>query len=362
MADNYLNEQGLSALRSWVLGKIAAAVKVPDTEMSDTSTNFVENRAIKSYVDARSGGSVALASMFDLSLDGTYHVESEADAPNIIATALNLDGFSAPIGTSGIRWRRPTVTIPTIAWSDEVDENYDFTATTEVRVNFGEAGSIAKTVTFKKPGPGKLYAAKLIGGGYVDSGIAGDYAYTYHMKGHAMPSNQCVLVDAFVSTAERATLRMLAASNKVQIMWPGNSEITYSASGIDVSKMFEVTLNARRIDFIQGGASYGVNISGKTSSGAISNNITLMGSTGGPFANSIFCFAEILDAGNNVLGYFAPYELLSGEVVLINTNGITAQQVYEIVEYGDSAEMASHIHRPNTGYLEAVTQAEDVAL
>lgn len=362
-AKNQSVAEALMAIRS-LMGEVETRLsaledKTIDSVMSDSSENAVQNKIIKEYIDLNSGASSAFASMFELGLSDTYHINTDSDATNTVSSALNLTGFNSAIGTSGVQWKTPTVIIPDISWSDTVDDNYDFTASCNVRVRFGDAGVVSKTVTFKKPGPGKLYAVKPSNGAIIDTGIAANYAYKYHVKGHTQQGNQCVLADAFVDTSSRATVRILGGSNKGQIMWPSNKEVTNATSGINFNKMFEMTVGANTCVLTQGGSVYNAPLSGHTASGTIDTNILLLGSSVSGYNNGVMCFAEILDGSNNTLAYFAPYILESGEIVMVNTYGITAQQIYDIVENGDDAEMSSRIFRPSVGSLVEVTQAED---
>lgn len=334
-----------------------------DAVLSDTSVLAPQTKAVKAYVDENSGGSAAFASMFEIALSDTYRVETDADAPIVISNALNLPGFAVAIGTSGIKWKEPTVIIPTLDWSTTVDDNYDFTATGTVKIQFGEAGSISKQITFKKPGEGKLYAVRGENGAYIDTGILGNYAYTYHTKGHVRSTNQGVLMDAFVSTSERATVRVLGSSNKLQSMWYANKEITNAMSGIDVRKMFEMTAGANKMVLEQDGRTYEAAISGQQTSGVVNTNIRLLNSATSGYANNcIECFGEVLDENNQSIGYFVPYRIQESEIVMINTLGLTAQQIYDMVQNGDAADPGGRIFRPPVGYLVEVTQAEDEAL
>lgn len=334
MEDKYVNPNGISALKQWVMQKIRD----------------------------NSGNSTAFASMFELGLSDTYHIENDSDAANTISNALNLNGFNVAIGTSGIKWKKPTVVIPDITWSDSVDDNYDYTALCNVKVQFGDAGTVSKTVTFKKPGRGKIYAVKPMDGACIDTGIAADYSMRFHAKGHTQQGNQSAMASAFVDTSNRMTMRILGGSNKVQSMIPNNKEITAATAGMDFNKMFEYTQGLNYLSLIQNGKTYTPSITGHTGSGNVGTTIKLLNETnGGAYGSCVMCFCEILDSGDNVLGYFAPYKLDNGEIVMVNTYGITAQQILDIVENVSGAEMASRIFRPSVGYLMEVTQAEDDA-
>lgn len=332
-----------------------------DTAMSSTSEKGVQNKVIKAYIDGQSSSS--FASMFQINMASEYFVSEESEAPNIISNSLNLDGFVNPVGTSGISWKKPTVDVPAITWSPDVDDNYNITGTGTVNVHFGEAGSVSKTITFKKPGEGKLYACRLSDStSLIDTGIEADYSYRYHCKGHPTSGNQCVFLDAYLSNTERATARILSGSNKIQSMWYVNREVTAASAGMDFKKMFEFTVGANYLKLTQGATEYSPTITGQTTSGSVGTNIMVLGSASGSLGNGILCFAEILDGGGNQLAYFSPYKIQDTEVVLINTSGLTAQEIYDIVQNGDGSSHASgRIFRPTSGYLIEVTQAEDEA-
>lgn len=314
-------------------------------------------------IENAEGGSVDLSSLFEIDVPDTINLSEGEEAADIIANALNLGNFNSPINKSSISWKRPTIVIPSaIEWSDTVDDFYDFTADVNIGIKFDEAGVILKTVTLKKTGPGKIYAAKLSDvSSLIRTSIPGNYSYRYHCKGHANGSTQCVLADAFVSSTERAGARILGGSNKLQSMWYTNKEILSTSAGMDFRKMFEMTVGANYAKLSQGTSNYSPSISGHTTSGSIGANITLMGSDAGNLGNSTLCFAEILDGSGSTIAYFAPYKIYNDEIVIIDTHSITSQQIYDIVENGDNAEMASRIYRPESGYLIEVTQIEDEA-
>ena len=324
-----------------IIGRMAQIIL--DDAMSDTSENGVKNRVIKAYIDG-GAGAADMSSMFEIAMADEYHVSSQAEAPN-------LDGFVTPIGTSGISWKKPTVVVPEITWSDTVDDNYDVTGTGTVRVLFGTAGAITKTVRFKMPGEGKIYAATLENKqAAIDTGILANYAYTFRAKGYATSSTSS-LIGAFVSTSERTTIRLQPGSGQVQAMWPVNVQISKATHGLDTTQEIEYTVNASSVTLTQGSKTYTQNISG-TSSGNPNANIYLLNEVvGGAQGYGTLVFAEILDGNGDQVAYFAPYKLHSDEIVIINTSGLTPQQIYDIVEHGDSAAMASRILRPTSGTL-----------
>ena len=335
-----------------------------DAVLSDTSVLAPQTKAVKAYVDENSGGSEAFASMFDIGMPGEFYVQDadETSVQNAIRAAINTAGFAVAIGTSNIKWQEPQVIVPPIEWSPTVDDNYDFTAEVDIRVQFGNAGSISKTITVKRPGEGKLYAVRSENNAYIDTGIAGDYSYTFRAKGHTRSTNQCVFIDAFVSTSARTTLRVLGSSNKLQHMWSANREVTSSSvGGMDFKKMFEVEYGANKLKLTQNGQTYTPSITGHTTSGTVGTNIRLMGSSTSGFNNCVVAWLEIVDSNGNVLGHWAPYKIRNDEIVMINTNGLTAQEIYDIVQNGDNSAWSYAIFRPETGYLVEVTQEQDEA-
>lgn len=300
----------------------------------------------------------AVASLFELNLADTYNVMNESEAPTIIADALNIDGFVSPIGTSGIYWKKPVVTIPSIDWATTVDENYDIIGTGTVIVRFGDAGAISKTVTFKKPGEGKIYGAKTSAANtYIDTGIAADYSYTLHAKGNG-DVGTTVLLGSYVSNTARTTFRILPSSGAAQQMWANNTQ--YSSTqlgGVVVTSIFEYWQKANYLRVVQGDIDSTLTPTGNIDSGSVGANIYLFNED----ANSsrgygTLIFAEVLNGNGEQIAYFAPFKLLnSEEIVIINTSGLTAQQIYDIVENGDSSAYASRILRPTRGTLVEVT-------
>lgn len=333
-----------------IIGRMAQIIL--DDAMSDTSENGVKNRVIKAYIDG-GAGAADMSSMFEIAMADEYHVSSQAEAPEIISNALNLDGFVTPIGTSGISWKKPTVTIPTIDWATTVDDNYDLVGTGTVQVHFGNAGAISKTVTFKKPGEGKLYAVKGSNTNVaIDTGIAADYGYTLHAKGFSVTSTT-VLIGAYVSNAVRTTFRILPSSGAGQHMWPNNKQ--YSSAqlgGITVTSLFEYWQKANSLRIVQGNIDDTIIPTGNTASGSVGANLFLLNEgADSSYGYGTLVFAEVLDSTGDQVAYFAPYKLHSDEIVIINTSGLTPQQIYDIVEHGDSAAMASRILRPTSGTL-----------
>lgn len=313
-------------------------------------------------IEENSGGSVAMASMLNIALADEYFVDDEALAVPMVANSINIDGFAVPIGTSGISWAKPVVEIPNIDWSNTVDSDYNVTGTGKVRIHFGNAGTLTKNISFKRPGEGKIFACRLEStGSRVDTGIQADYSYRFHFKGHTISGNPSVIMDAYVSNSERTGARILGGSQKVQAMWPANREFTDSA--VNFRKMFECNLAANDLTIMQNGATYTPSITGHTTSGTIGTTIDLLGSKASGFGNGVMQFAEILDSSGNQLGYFAPYKINGSEVVILNTAGLTAQQIYDIVQNGESSTYATgRIFRPLSGTLIEVTAAEDAAM
>lgn len=310
-----------------------------------------ENRI--SALEAAGSAGTNVEDLFNVALSDTYHVNNDADASAVIANELNLSGFASQIGTSGITWKAPTVYVPSITWSSDVDENYDLTATVPISVNFGSLGSIGKTITFKKPGEGKLYAAKMSNtNSSIDTGIAADYSYTFHAKGWGGEGGTSVLIGGFSTTSARTALRILPTSNKLQSQWPNNVEHTNTQTGLQVASLFEYWQKANSLRLVQGNTDVTVNPSGNTDNGNPGVNIYLFGDDASSTRGyGILVFAEILDSNNNQVAYFAPYKLHDGEIVVINTSGLTAQQIYDIIENGNSSTNASRILRPRSGAL-----------
>ena len=310
-----------------------------------------ENRI--SALEAAGSAGTNVEDLFSFALSDTYHVNNDGDASAIIANELNLSGFASQIGTSGITWKAPTVYVPSITWSSDVDENYDLTASVPVSVNFGSLGTISKTITFKKPGEGKLYAAKLSNtNSSIDTGIAADYSYTLHAKGWGGEGGTSVLIGGFSTTSARTALRILPTSNKLQSQWPNNVEHTNTQTGLQVASLFEYWQKANSLRLVQGNTDVTVSPGGNTDNGSPGVNIYLFGDDASSTRGyGVLVFAEILNSSNAQVAYFAPYKLHDGEIVIINTSGLTAQQIYDIVENGNSSTNASRILRPRTGNL-----------
>lgn len=316
--------------------------------------DVVENMETRlTTVENFSGSSAELASMFEIALDDVYNVTSDEEAPIIIANSINVDGFAVPIGNSGIAYAKPTIQIPQLTWSDTVDDNYDFTASGVVKVWFGQAGAISKTVTFKKPGPGKVLAVSLSNkNSSIDTGIAADYSYTLHAKGHAIDGGTGVIIGGFNSTTARTGMRILPTSNKFQMQWPNNVEATNAQTGIQTASLFEYWQKAGSTRFVQSNIDVTSTTAGNTDNGNPGTNLYLFGDDAASSRGyAVIYFAEVLQ-GDTQIAYFAPYKLAgTDEIVILNTSGLTAQQIYDIVENGDSSAYASRILRPRSGVL-----------
>lgn len=340
--DNALSESSQNALQNRVIA----------TELKSINAYITDMRNRLNVLENTSGGS--FSSMFEINLSDVYHVTDESGVIPMIENTLNVDGFATQIGTSGIKWKKPTIVLPsTVNWSNEVDDNYDLTATVNVRIVFGEAGAVVKTVTLKKPGPGKVLAVMSSNNASIDTGVAANYSYTLHAKGYGRDGGTSVLIGGFVSTSERTSLRILPTSNKFQSQWPNNTEHTNAQTGIQVTSIFEYWQKAGSVRFLQNNLDVTVAPSGNTDSNSLNTNLFLLGDEAGTSRGyGTLYFAEVLNSNNEQVAYFAPYKLdTNGEIVIVNTAGLTAQQIYDIVEHGNNSSFASRIFRPSAGSL-----------
>lgn len=319
-----------------------------------TLTRYDKN--IKEYIYSLLGTGNGMAGLFDIAMPDTYDIQPGADTQQVIADALNLDSFQTTIGSSGISWKRPTIIVPTIQWSDTVDENYNLSANVEVAVLFSDNSAVKKTVTFRKPGPGKLVAIMTTDGAYVDTGLTMDYSYRFKAKGHTQGGTLSVLIGAYSSNATRTTLRMLGGSQKFQSMWPNNRELTGATAGMNLSKVLEYDQNGSRLIVSQDGRDYTFTYTNNTS-GTADIPILLMSeeTNSTTYNNGVLYYAEIYDGNDVLLRQFMPFKLSNGDIVVVDVAGLTAQQIYDIVQNGTSAEYGSRVYYPVTGsFAEAV--------
>lgn len=319
---------------------------------------------LKNWLD-RQPAPGSLASMFDLSLSSVYNLGQNwqsADPEGLISTDLNLAGFAIAIGTSGVRWKQPTLEIGQITWSDIIDIYNKELGTADVSVIFPDGSRITKTANFTRQLPGgRIYAVAWNSNdkGYIDTGLTQNYGYTFKGRGRTIQGAAGVILGSYTSNSDRTTVRFLGGGNNVQHMWSTNHQIGTAVSGVNVNQEFEFTAKANYLKLLQGSTEYETTFSDRSTSGTGSANIYFMNEqTSGNYANIVACEGQIIDTdGVTVLRHLIPYHLADDEIVILDVAGLSETDINDIINNADSSAFASRIYRPVIGTLVEVDAA-----
>lgn len=313
-----------------------------------------------------SGGTPgSMAAMFDLDLSSVYNLGQDwqsADPEGLISTDLNLTGFATSIGTSGVRWKQPTVEIGQITWSDTIDAYNREPGTADVAVIFPDGSRITRTANFTRQLPGgRIYAVTWGSNnkGYIDTGLTQNYGYTFKGRGRTVQDSMGVILGSYTSNSDRTSVRFLGASNNIQHMWAKNNQIGRDTSGIDVNQEFEFTARTNYLKITQGSTEYETTLTGDITSGTGAAKIYLMNEqTSSNHAYIVMCEAQIIDTdGTTILRHFIPYHLADDEIVILDVAGLSDTDINDIINNADSSTFASRIYRPVTGTLVEVDAA-----
>lgn len=170
----------------------------------------------------------------------------------------------------------------------------------------------------------------------VDTGLTMDYSYRFRAVGWTPEGRGSVLLGAFTSTSERTTMRLLGGGNNIQHMWPGNTQMGFSSTGITPRALLEYTQDARGVTLVQGDLIHTVTVAG-TQTGTGEAQICLLNEKiGGSQGFGVFCEAQIWDGDGVLLRDFHPH-YLDGEIVIVD-------------------ETDNTIYRPSAGSLVEVSQ------
>lgn len=249
---------------------ITETVHKVDDMMSDTSTNPVQNRVVKAYIDTRSSVGVLTA-------------------PFTLGRAVGSwpQGHTWPIGTS-----------------------------TEalLRDLFGPRQN------------GQVFACELeTKSAYIDTGLTQDYSYKFRAVGRTPEGLASVLLGAYTANDDRTTMRLMGGGNSFQHMWPGLTQITFDNTGLTPREIFEYTQDKDGVIITQNGQTHTATVAG-TQSGVGAAAIHLLQESGGTSrGNGILREAQIWDANGTLLRDFRPW-YLDGEIVIVDVaNG---NQIY----------------------------------
>ena len=345
--------------------------------MDLTSKNFVTgeklgyyDRELKKYLATTPLGYQGdLAKLYEVRLPVSFNlgrVGQESDPLDVVNAELNLNSFPTQVGSSQIWYKQPTAEVGPIAWSGVVDDYNSESGTANVGVIFADGSKIVQQARFTRflPG-GRIYGVTWAANdpGYIDTGLTLNYGYRFKVRGYAKPGGTMgVLIGAFSSTTERTQARQLGSSNKFQIQWSAGSDVTQETSGIDVNKEFEYTIGANYFNVKQGSVDYTqTTFSNHKTSGTNSTIPILLlneTKTGTNYVNSIGCEWVIYDTDHTtILRHMMPYHLADDEIVILDVNGLTKENIDDIIVNGDSSAFASRIYRPGAGTLVEVDAA-----
>lgn len=313
-----------------------------------------------------SGGTPgSMAAMFDLNLSSVYNLGKDwqsADPEGLISTDLNLAGFATSVGTSGVRWKQPTVEIGQITWSDTIDSYNREPGTADVSVIFPDGSRITRTANFTRQLPGgRIYAVTWDSSnkGYIDTGLTQNYGYTFKGRGRTVQGAAGVILGSYTSNSDRTSVRFLGGGNNIQHMWATNNQIGRATSGVDVNQEFEFTARANYFKVTQGSTEYETTFTNDINSGTGAAKIYFMNEqTSGNYANIIACEGQIIDTdGVTVLRHLIPYHLADDEIVILDVAGLSDTDINDIINNADNSVFASRIYRPVIGTLVEVDAA-----
>ena len=345
--------------------------------MDLTSKNFVTgeklgyyDQELKKYLATTPlGYQGTLAEMYEVRLPVSFNlgrVGQESDPLDVVNADLNLNSFPTQVGSSQIWYKQPTAEVGPIAWSGVVDDYNSESGTANVGVIFADGSKIVQQARFTRflPG-GRIYgvAWDTNNPGYIDTGLTLNYGYRFKARGYTKAGGMMgVLIGAFSSTTERTQARQLGSSNKFQVQWAAGSDVMQETSGIDVNKEFEYTLGANYFNVKQGAVEYTqTTFSSHKTSGTNSGVPILLlneSKTGTSYVNGIGCEWVIYDTDHTtILRHMIPYHLANDEIVILDVNGLTKENIDDIIANGDSSAFASRIHRPGAGTLVEVDAA-----
>lgn len=308
------------------------------------------------------GGSSGMAALFDYATTDPIDTQGAHDIAAFMSGYLNLPGMATPVGTSNLGYKVPTVSIGAYTWT-EPDAEGNQTATADVTITFADGSTLTKTLNFKTGQSYRVYAARSTDGAYIDTDLTLNYAYTFRATGFLPGTNMGVFIGSLSTSTARTTARLLGSSQKLQHMWPGNTEYAAStiggALGFSVGEEFTVQYSA--IEFHvwnESGVDYNPPVSGKTQTGTVNVPILLFDETAaGSYKNAVIRNARIYDENGYEVRNYWPM-MLNNEIVYVDTAiGVEDDILLDLIAKGPYSEYAGYVYHAPVGALEEVTPA-----
>lgn len=254
-----------------------------------------------------------LSDVLNINFDADYDTGRYMDIQEFLNDTLPLEPILDEAGF--ISLKPLTVTVGDYQWS-EPDEYGVIRTSADVTVRFPDGSTVTQTLNFYRLAEGKLPVKLSNVSSYINTGLNMDYSYTFEGECYVSPNTQGVLIDSFIETGSRTSLRMLGSSRKFQHMWTSNKEFTNT--GIDFNKPFNLKVSAENLEIRQGNVVFTTVITGSRTSGTAINPITLMNSSSDyTFGNTIMLNAKIKDSNGTVLRDFVA-EYINNELVIVD--------------------------------------------
>lgn len=310
MKDKLVTKGNLERAVNWIDTALQAVQKAKqDRLVSGTNIKTVNGQSLLGSGNI----AISMANLFELNLPDSIYIKSEVD----VQQYLN-DNFSSPLVNlyQYVSLKPLRFVCDSYQWG-ELQSDGHYYAEVPVRVLFPDNSELTKTILFSRSeyALGVKLSATF---GRIDTGLSLDYSYEFEARGYTL-NGQAVLVDAFIDTSRRTTLRILGKSNKIQFMWPNLNEITYSDTGIDFTKPFTYIQKSNSLILKQDSITYTANIDNSSSSGMDSAGIYLLNSADNSnFGNGVLYYAIIRDSNGNVLRHFKPQYIENNELVLVD--------------------------------------------
>ena len=348
----------------------------------------------KRYALKGSGGvSSGLAGWYELNLPTSpINIGDSTSPQDYMVNLLQIQ----PVQTYGnyqsqyVKQRYAVLSVPRQPWVLN-DETGKYEMVTTVRITWGDGSYLEQpmsfitnqTITYYTPGV--KWAAKMAGGylyeeysnkGYINTGLTLNGSYIYRVCGFVPFNNSAmgVLVGAQNSQSARNTCKIMTGSNKAQMQWSANSELTAATSGVSFRTLFHYEQSASAFKIQAGsqedpiGSEYSTTNSSWRTTDVYSTTPILLfdettsgnsGSNKGCYRNGVIRWASISNSENNTLRCFVPAALQSGEMVFLDiynslgyNNGENLQYLADVntaIENGDfddGGQYESNVYRP----------------
>ena len=333
-----------------------------DTLVSGTNIKTVNGQSLLGSGNINIAGGGGVAALFDYATNDPIDMQGAQDIAAFMSGYLNLPGMATPVGTSNLGYKVPTVSIGAYTWT-EPDAEGNKTATADVTIAFADGSTLTKTLNFKTGQSYRVYAARSTDGAYIDTGLTLNYAYKFRATGFLPGTNMGVFIGSLSSNTARTTARLLGSSQKLQHMWPGNTEYTAAQIGgaiaFSLGEEFAVQYSATEfLVWNESGVRYIATVSGKTETGTENVPILLFDETvGGSYKNAVIRNARIYDENGYEVRNYWPM-MLNNEIVYVDTTiGAEDNILLDLIAKGPYSEYAGYVYHTPVGALEEVTQA-----